>query len=153
MQKQHVKLSTQDKSAIAELLEKGSLKVRTQTRARGLLYLDEGKTYREVSKLLGVAYQTVSSWSKKYVSNGLDFLTDNPRSGRPLQIDGVQRAKITALACSEPPEGYIRWSVRLLADHSVELGYVNSISHTEIANILKKTNLNLTGNATGASEK
>ena len=153
MQKEHVKLSTQDKTALTELLEKGSLKVRTQNRARSLLYLDEGKTYQEVSKLLGVTYQTVSVWSKKYSSDGLDFLEDKPRSGRKPQIDGVQRAKITALACSEPPKGYARWSVRLLADHSVELGYVDSISHTEIANILKKTNLSLTDNATGASVK
>jgi hypothetical protein len=68
------------------------------------------------------------------------MLEDQPRSGRPIQISGEQRAKITALACSKPPEGYARWNLRLLADKVVELGYCEAISHTEVANILKKTN-------------
>jgi hypothetical protein len=67
------------------------------------------------------------------------MLTDQPRSGRPLEIDGAQRAKVTALACSDPPEGYARWSLRLLAEKVVELGYVDYISHTQVGDILKKT--------------
>ena len=59
-----------------------------------------------------------------------------------MVIDGQQRAKITALACSEPPEGYGQWSLRLLADKAVELGYVEEISHTAVRKILKKTNSN-----------
>ena len=59
--------------------------------------------------------------------------------GRPIEIDGQQRAKITALACSQPPEGYAQWSLRLLADKAIELGYVEEISHTEVRKILKKT--------------
>lgn len=51
----------------------------------------------------------------------------------------MQRVKITVLACSEPPEGYAQWSLRLLADKAVELGYVEGISHTEVRKILKKT--------------
>jgi transposase len=74
-----------------------------------------------------------------YKQKGLKVLADEPRSGRPLQIDGEQRAKITALACSDPPEGYARWSLRLLADKAVELEYIETISHTEVADILKKT--------------
>ena len=60
-------------------------------------------------------------------------------AGRPLEIDGWQRAKITALACSQAPAGYERWTLRLLADKAVELGYCEHISHTEVSTILKKT--------------
>jgi putative transposase len=59
--------------------------------------------------------------------------------GRPIEIDGQQRYKITVLACSQPPEGYAQWSLRLLADKAIELGYVEVISHTEVRKILKKT--------------
>jgi hypothetical protein len=68
------------------------------------------------------------------------MLQDKPRTGRPVEIDGKQRAQVTALACSEPPEGYARWSLRLLADKVVQLEYCEHISHTEVAEILKKTN-------------
>jgi hypothetical protein len=67
------------------------------------------------------------------------MLKDKPRSGRPPEISGRQRAKITALACSTPPEGHARWSLRLLADRVVELGYVEHLSHNHAGKILKKT--------------
>jgi transposase len=93
---------------------------------------------------VSVRFQTVSSWAKKYKESGLEFLTDKPRPGRPIEIDGLQRAEITALACSDPPEGYARWSLRMLADKAVELEYVDAISYGEVRNILKKTNANHT---------
>jgi putative transposase len=83
---------------------------------------------------------TMSTWAKKYKNAGLAFLIDNPKPGRPPLIDGLQRAKITALACSQPPEGYEKWSLRLLADKAVELELVPSISYGEVRLILKKTN-------------
>lgn len=75
---------------------------------------------------------TLSTWCAKYAEIGLLVLYDQPRSGRPVEIDGNQRAKITALACSEPPQGYARWSLRLLADKVVELEYCDHISLTEV---------------------
>jgi transposase len=104
------------------------------------LELDRGKTYTEVSETLQVTIPTLSGWAAKYLENGLDVLQDQPRSGRPIEIDGKQRAKITALACSTPPEGYAQWSLRLLADKAVELGYCEHLSHTEVGEVLKKTN-------------
>lgn len=139
MKKQHVELSDVDREYLDELVSKGELKARVYRRAFGLLELDRGKTYTEVSKTLGVAIPTLSIWATKYRENGLEVLQDKPRPGRPVEIDGTQRAKITALACSEPPEGYAQWSLRLLADKVVELGYCEQISHTEIGKILKKT--------------
>ena len=139
MKKQHVELSDVDREYLDELVSKGELKARVYRRAFGLLELDRGKTYTEVSKTLGVAIPTLSIWATKYRENGLEVLQDKPRPGRPVEIDGTQRAKITTLACSEPPEGYAQWSLRLLADTVVELGYCEQISHTEIGKILKKT--------------
>ena len=140
MKKQHVKLKDEDREHLDELVSKGELKAKVYRRAFGLLELDRGKTYTEVSETLGVTIQTLSIWAAKYRENGLEVLHDKPRPGRPAEIDGIQRAKITALACSEPPEGYAQWGLRLLADKVVELGYCEQISHTEIGKILKKTN-------------
>ena len=66
-------------------------------------------------------------------------MEDLPRPGRPIEIDGTQRAKITALACSEPPQGRAKWGLRLIAEKIVELGYCEEISHMQVGRILKKT--------------
>lgn len=153
MKKQHIELRKKELPILENLLSKGSLKVRKQKRIQGLLYLNKGKTYAEVSDLLGVSYPTVLGWSKKYKSEGLTFLDDKPRSGRPIGLSGADRAKITALACSEPPKGYARWSLRLLADKLVELEIVDTISFKQVGNILKKTNCSLTAKDNGVSEK
>ena len=92
------------------------------------------------AEMVSVVIQTPSTWATKYKESGLAFLNDKPRTGRPKVIDGLQRAKITALACSDPPEGYERWSLRLLADKAVELEIVDDISYGEVRLILKKTN-------------
>ena len=97
------------------------------------------RPYKPSRQLWGSDYNTVAAWRNNYKEQGLKCLEDAPRSGRPIEIDGVQRAKITALACSQAPEGHARWSLRLLADKVVELGYSESISHTQVGNILKKT--------------
>ena len=140
MKKQHVQLSSSDREYLETLTRQGEQTAKAYRRALALLELDRGKTYTEVSETLQVTIATLSGWAAKYLENGLDVLQDQPRSGRPIEIDGKQRAKITALACSTPPEGYARWSLRLLADKAVELGYCEHISHTEVGDVLKKTN-------------
>jgi transposase len=140
MKKQHVQLTTEDRTYLETLISKGNLSAKTYRRALGLLELDRGKTYTAVSKAIQVTLPTLSGWAGQYQENGLQVLQDQPRSGRPIEIDGVQRAKITALACSTPPEGYAQWSLRLIADKVVELGYCEHVSHTEVGEILKKTN-------------
>ena len=149
MKQEKVHLAKEDKKYLQDLLSKGSLKARVYKRAFGLLELDKGKTYQEVSKLLNISYPTIHGWGKKYNLDGLAFLKDKPRTGRPSGITGDQKAKITALACSTPPEGYARWSLRILADRVVELNYVEEISHTEVGRILKKTNCNRTEKGNG----
>lgn len=139
MKKQHVQLTPEDRAYLETLISKGQLPVRVYRRALGLLELDRGQTYSAVSKTLQVSIVTLSDWAAQYAEKRLEVLKDQPRPGRPVEIDGVQRAKITALACSKPPEGYECWNLRLLAEKTVELEYCEHISHTEVANILKKT--------------
>jgi transposase len=153
MKKQHVTLTSADFEYLQKLLTKGTLKVRKQNRARGLLELHKGKTFTEVSELLNTSYPTVWGWSKKYKTEGLTFLDDKPRSGRPIGLSGEDRAKITAIACSEPPAGYARWSLRLLADKLVELEITDSISFKQVGIILKKMNCSLIEKDNGVSEK
>jgi transposase len=142
MKKVHVQLSEAERSELKRLLSKGHLRARQFKRATGLLELDRGKSLQDVSQTLGVAYMTVASWRDNYRERGLSALEDRPRSGRPIEIDGAQRAKVTALACSEAPTGHSRWDLRLLADKAVELGYCEHLSHTYVRKILKKTNSN-----------
>lgn len=140
MKKQHVKLTEADRTALEALVSKGTASVRTLKRALGLLALDQGATLSAVAAHQGVTIQTVGHWRDNYAAQGLDCLKDAPRPGRPTVIDGVQRAQITALACSEPPMGHSQWSLRLLADKVVELDYCETISHTYVSELLKKTN-------------
>lgn len=153
MKKEHVTLTDDHRTYLQNLTKKGELPVRTYKRALALLELDRGRTFTEVAAIVGATKQTVSTWAKKYKETGLEFLTDKPRPGRPTVIDGLARAKITALACSDAPEGYDRWSLRLLADRAVTLEIVDEISHTEVGRILKKTNCNPTAKDIGVSAK
>ena len=139
MNKQHLQLSPNDREYLEALISKGELKAKTYRRALSLLELDRGQTYTAVSKTVKSTIATVSTLADQYRENGLQALYDHQRSGRPIEIDGEQRAKITALACSTPPEGHGEWSLRLLADKVVELGFSEHISHTQVRTILKKT--------------
>src|SRR3954452_4093135 len=139
MGKPHVILSDTDKEELTRLLHQSDLKSKLFTRVTALLELHKGKTIEEVRGVLGLSYPTVAALLDHYQQSGLDCLEDQPKPGRPPRIDGKQRALITALACSPAPEGHAKWSLRLLADKSVELGYCESISHEHVNRILKKT--------------
>ena len=103
---------------------------------------------------LGLSVPTVFNIKRRFLSKGLDAaLYDRPRSGKPSKIDGPARAKITALACSKAPTGHARWTLRLLADKAVELGFCESISHETVKEVLKKTDSNRIANARGALER
>jgi transposase len=144
MKKAHLKLNETDERYLNELLSKGQVKARVSRRAMALLQLNKGATLQVVADTLKVQHWTVSIWRNNYLKNRLDFLEDKPRLGRPIAIDGEQRAKITALACSDAPLGRAKWSLRLLADKIVELEFCEQVSHSQVRNILKKTNSNRT---------
>jgi transposase len=149
MKKEHVNLTEVDQAELERITQTGNRPAKTFKRALALLELNKGKTYATVAQFVGVAHQTVSIWANKYKAEGLEFLIDKPRSGRPVTITSVERAQITALACSEPPEGYSRWTVRLLADKAVELDDIDTISRAEVGRILKKMNSSPTANDNG----
>lgn len=140
MKKQHLELSENNRHELETLLSKGTLQVKQFKRATALLELDRGKALGEVATTLQVSRVTVAAWRDGYLTKGLDCLYDAARSGRPTLISGAQRAKITALACSDAPTGYARWSLRLLADKVVESGICDQVSHSFVADVLKKTN-------------
>jgi putative transposase len=138
---QLLKLRKNELRSLTTIIKRGATTARTQTRARILDLLHRGQHPNEIASLLQVSLQTVFNVKRRYLSAGFDAaLFDQPRSGRPIRIDGAQRAKITALACSTPPEGYARWSLRLLADKAVELQLCEAVSHNAVKEILKKTN-------------
>ena len=153
MKKQHVQLSETDKNTLKDIVQKGEAKAKKFKRALALLELDKGKTFRDVSQIVGTTVQTVSTWAKSYNQDGLALLTDKKRSGRPPIIDSLAEATITTLACSEPPEGYQRWTLRLLAERAVTLEHIDTISKSEVDRILKKTNFSLTAKGNGLSQK
>jgi transposase len=125
---------------LTTILAKGTLNARVARRASALLQLHQGLELNKIASNLGVAYQTVADWRDKYFDSKLDFLLDKARKGRPPVFDGTERARITALACSDAPEGQTRWSLRLLADKAVEMELVEQISYSKVREILKKTN-------------
>jgi hypothetical protein len=139
MAKIHVQLTADHLLYLTDLLSKGTLPVKIMKRATALFELHQGKTFGQVAQTLNVGYQTVSTWASKYKTQQLSVLIDQPRSGRPLEIDGSQQAKLTALACSQAPDGRSQWSLRLLADKAVELAYCDHLSHNQARLILKKT--------------
>lgn len=138
MRKQHIELTSEDRLKLENQRKNGQLKVRMYKRVVGLLELDSGQTYESASKIANLSARSLQNLAKRYRSDGLACLIDLPRPGRPIEIDAAQRDKITLLACEEPPEGHSQWSLRLLADKIVELGYSDNISHTQVGNILKK---------------
>ena len=144
MKKEHLTLTDDERNELQTLLSKGSLKARTFKRATALLELDRGKTLQEVAATLDVTYNAIAKWRDGYKASGLKCLHDAPRSGRPIEIDGIQRAKITALATSDAPQGYRRWSLRLLAEKAVESGICDDISYASVRDVLKKTTSNPT---------
>ena len=138
--RQIVQLSKTDYSSLTIILSGGKSSARQQTRARILDLLHRQKHPGKIAELLRVSPATVYNVQNRYLSEGLQAtLKDKLRTGKPPTITGAEKARITALACSDAPVGHARWSLRLLADKSVEQGFVKSISHNEVGKILKKT--------------
>jgi transposase len=139
-----VKLKDEEREELNRYLRKGKSSARSLTRARILLLSDEGRDDEEITEALKVSKSTVSRIRKRYCEGGLDSaLHEKARSGAPPKIDGRIEAQLTLLACSEPPDGRSRWTVRLLADRLVEMEVIEAISHMSVQRLLKKMKLNL----------
>lgn len=108
-------------------------------------YQTEHSTNEEMSRVLQISMRKIDRVKKRFVEGGLDAALDK-RTGNRIyakKTDGDFEAHLIALSCSEPPEGFARWSLRLLADKVVELNYIDSISHETVRRILKKTRSSL----------
>ena len=135
-----VKLAVEEKERLNSFLNKGKASARSLTRARILLLADAGRSNEEIKSALNASTTTISRIRRRYCEGGLEFaLSEKPRSGAPPKIDGRIEAEITHLACSQPPEGRSKWTLRLLADKLVELDCIDSISHMSVHRALKKT--------------
>ncbi|MCB9229680.1 MAG: helix-turn-helix domain-containing protein [Deltaproteobacteria bacterium] len=135
-----IKIHPHEKRKMQKIISQGECKARTINRCRILLLSAEKKSPQFISDALKCDPSTIRNVKQRYISGGIEAaIYDSPRSGAPTKFDGRVRAKITALACSKAPEGHAKWSLALLADKAVELNLVESISHTQVGTILKKT--------------
>ena len=146
--KTHINLTEEERKKLKELIKTGEQANRVNRRARVLLLLDRGqgkeRKIEEVVETGLVSQGTVSNIKRRYFEGGLQrALYDLPRPGARPIIDGSTEAHLIALACSDPPEGRERWTLRLLADRLVELELVESISYVTVGSTLKKMNLSL----------
>lgn len=135
-----VKLSSSDRRSLQAQLRKGTSKARVLTRARVVLLADEGKTDQQIVEALGIARATVCRLRQRFATEGLEAaLGERPRPGAVRKLSEHQEAQLTALVCSDAPDGHSRWSLRLLADKLVELKLVEAISYKTVGEYLKKT--------------
>ena len=161
-----IRLSTEDRRHLKEIVSKGKSPARVQTRARVLLMANEhsigsrGMDRRRtnsnqiIAEALQISARTVSRIRQRFIQGGLEAaLNEHPRTGRPVEFDGQAQARLTMLACSDPPEGHERWTLQLLADQMIALGYVEHLSDTWVMKHLKKTNCGPGQSRRGASQK
>lgn len=145
-----VKLKKSEVKELTGIISKGSHTTKAYRAAYILLNCDAGKysnkvTNEQISQVLRVGMRTIDRVKKRFCEEGLGAVLERHSTTRVYsrKIDGDVEAKLIALCCSDPPEGFSKWSLRLLADKMVELNYVEDISHVTIGNVLKKTNLSL----------
>ena len=133
-----------------DIINKGSHTSQTFRAAYILLNCDEGDysakvTNEQISKILKIGMRTIDRVKKQFLEEGMEAVLGRRPTTRIYEgkADGDIEAKLVTLCCSEPPKGFSKWSLRMLADKMVELNYVDSISHVTVRSVLKKTNLSL----------
>ena len=154
MKKFIVTLTEEERNFLTQLASKGKHRSQKILNALTLLSCDEGAHQRkrskneEIARVLNTSMRKIDRAKKRFVVDGLDVALHGKKGSRVYvkKADGDFEAHLIALSCNKPPEGFARWTLRLLADKVVELDYIDSISHETVRRVLKKTNLNL-GNA------
>ena len=144
--KYRVKLTADERSEFEGLVRRGRCSGWKLRRAQALLKCDEGKggpgwPDARIAEAFGVTTRSLENWRKQAVERGPGSLLKRKPQDRSMmrKLDGAGEAKLVKLACSTPPEGYSRWSLRLLADKLVELEVVDSIGHECVRQTLEKT--------------
>lgn len=152
-----VTLTKEERKDLEAISTKGKRAARTVLYARALLLLDSGTLgpnwlVANVAEALGTTARSLEKLKKRFVEKGLPEAIERKQRETPpreIKFDGAFEAKLIALACSDPPDGRKRWTVRLLAEKLVELKIVPSVSPMTVCNTLKKMNLSLTSVDTG----
>jgi len=147
MKKYVVTLTEEERKALEALVSKGKHRSQNILNALILLGCDVGEYQRshssneEMSRVLSISMRKIDRVKKRFVEEGLEVALTGRKGSRiyKKKVDGDFEAHLVALSCSEPPEGFARWSLRLLADRVVELDYIESISHETVRRVLKKT--------------
>jgi transposase len=148
--KYKVVLESDERASLRSLISRGKVAAYKRTHAQILLQADEsqvGPTWRDkaISEAFSTSVSTVERVRKAFVEGGLESALTRKKAIRPSnqKVDGDKEAHLIAIACSAPPEGRARWTLRLLADKVVELNHFESISAETIRQVLKKTSLSL----------
>jgi len=157
MRKYIVTLTEEEREILGALTYRGKHKSQKIINSLILLACDEGEfqkkrsTNKEITRILNISMKKIDRVKKRFVEDGFDVALHGRKGSRiyAKKVDGDLEAHLAALSCSEPPEGFARWSLRLLADKAVELDYIDSISHETIRRVLKKMKLNLGGKRVG----
>lgn len=149
-QKYPIELTEAERYQLKQLLSSGTTSARKLKRAQILLKSDSGEggpnwSYQAICEAFDVSQPTISEVRRGYVEGGLEAAINRKKPDRVYErcLDGAAEAHLVALVCGEPPEGYDRWTLRLLKDRMVKLSYVNNVSHETIRTTLKKMNLSL----------
>ncbi len=149
MKKFTVTLAEEERQNLIEITSKGKHRSQKILNALILLACDEGEhqTKRskneEIARVLNTSMRKIDRVKKRFVVDGLDVALHGRKGSRIYErkADGDFEAHLVALSCSEPPQGFSRWSFRLLAERVVELDYIENISHETVRRVLKKTKL------------
>jgi transposase len=156
-----VKLNEAERSHLQALINKGKSPAKRLLKARILLKADasehgEGWSDGQIVKALDTNMSMVTRVRQQFVEEGLEAVLSRKQRATPARLpifDGESQARLTALACSTPPEGRARWTLRLLEDKVVELGIVERASDNTIGRVLKKTRFSLTARNNGSSRR
>ena len=144
--KYRVTLTAEERAELEAMISKGKADARKLAHARILLQADEAggapaRTDQEAASALDTSTRTVERVRRRFVEEGLQsaLLPKPTKRIYARVLDGAQEAHLIALACSKPPEGKRRWTLRLLAERVVELGYAGAVSHETVRRTLQKT--------------
>ena len=154
METNKINLTPEERKELKKFTTTGVHSVKLINRAKIILALDKSggsqtQSKDAIAKCIGVSRQTVHRVKQDFLASGRNVTTFLQRKKRetppvPPKVTGEIEARIIALACGKVPQGYAKWTVRLLADKCVELQYIDTMSHMSISRLLKKTNLSLT---------
>jgi transposase len=138
-----VELENDEQEVLAGLIASGTQRVRKINHAHILLKADDGWTDQEISEAMNVSVPTIERVRQRFVEEGIEQALSPRRTRRKYQhlLDGVQEAHLLALACSHPPKGHRRWSLRLLASEMIRLEYMERVSHTTIGHVMQNNEL------------